>query len=488
MPGEPHGSPESRRPNVREIPDGTLGGFPLADRRAGHDDAGMDDEQPPTGAADRPRVPDPRPGDEPAGDRRPRAWAGGLPRRIGRGIATAAVVVAAVAGAGAIGVVAGLLTLFGWGAAIVVAILAVGLASAVRPRPVNGWLLVPVLALAVPAVAVAVSGARVMPQRGAMREAPTTVAEIPDKGYRAGFGDLLVDLRNLVADDGEQIVVRAGSDLGRTVVALPQNQCFNLDVRWQTGDLRLPRVHEQRTVAGFHPRNKLNMAGQQGPYHRKRFGLTRGRIALFGRAYGDNHGQWVAPTDREDAPTLTLDLTSEGGSFVIRDYPDDVAPLRSTDWPIDQVPPPSPAFVRRQELRAELARSQRKLTRTMRTQSPRAAAATTTSATVPANPAATTTTTAPPTADPTVPPDAVTRQVRPSRVVRVPTPSPPSPSQTIRSRVPRGVVMIDRSGNLTNATVREARRWRQMARRRQAFARTWAQRVVGTCNPRGTFR
>lgn len=451
----------------------------------------MDDEQPPTGAADQPRVPDPRPGEGQAGPRRSRSRTGGLPRGIGRGITTAAVVVAAAAGAGAIGVAAGLLTLFGWGAAIVAAIVAVGLAAAIRPRPANGWLLVPVLALAVPAVAVAVSGARVMPQRGAVVETPATVAEIPDEGYRAGFGDLLVDLRNLNADDGDQIVVHAGSDLGRTVVALPQNQCFNLDVRWQTGDLRLPRVHEQRTVTGFHPRNKLNMAGQQGPYHRKRFGLTRGRIALFGRAYGDDQGRWVAPTNREGAPTLTLELASEGGSFVIRDYPDDVAPLRSTDWPIDQVPPPYPAFVRRQELRAALARSQRNLARTMRAPSAGAAAATTTSATVPVDPAATaptTTTTAPPPADPPVPPDAVTRQVRPSRVVRAPTPSPPGQRRSIRPRVARGVVMIDRRGNLTNTTVREARRWQRLGQRRHAFARKWAQRVVGTCNPRGTFR
>lgn len=249
-----------------------------------------------------------------------------------------------MAGAVALGIAAGLLTLFGWGLAIVVAILAVGVVAAVHPRPANGWLLVPLLALALPSAAVAVSGVRVLAQRGPVVETPATAAEIPDGGYRAGLGDLLVDLRTLDVDGGDRIVVPAGSDLGRTVVALPQDRCFNLDVRWRTGNLRLPRVRERPTVTGFRHARPLLRLGQQTPMNRKRWGTVPGRIALFGRAYPMEQGRWVAPAVRPGAPTLTLELASEGGSFVVRTYPHDIAPLHGTAWPIDQRLPPSIAY------------------------------------------------------------------------------------------------------------------------------------------------
>lgn len=397
----------------------------------------MADDQPPNDPADRPRASVPHltaPDTDTDTGALGRRFSGAKHRGratqrrldVGRGVTTAAVVVATLVGAAAIGAVAGLLTLFGWGAAIVVAILVVGVVAAIRPLPANGWLLVPLLALAIPSAAVAISGARVLPQRGPVVEAPTTVAQIPDQGYRAGLGDLLVDLRDLDADDGDQIVIPAGSDLGRTIVALPQKRCFNLDVRWQTGDLRLPRVRERPTVTGLRPERPLSRLGRQSPGNRKRFGTAPGRIVLFGRAYTDTHGRWVAPASYDGAPTLTLELASEGGSFVVRDYPDRVSPLHSAGWPIDQKPPTS-LVGRRGPSMADAIRREERAVLADRTRTDRAAVI-----------------------------------------------------QNLRA----GGVRVT-----AEAHRRVYDRWRQQTEQHQeAFGRDWARRVTGTCNPRGTLQ
>lgn len=383
----------------------------------------MADDHLPNDAAGRPPAPEPELTDT---ARRMRRRVSTKRRRlaVGRGVATAAVVVAAAAGAAAIGLVAGLLTLFGWGLAIVVAILVVGVVAAIRPRPANGWLLVPLLALALPSAAVALSGVSVLPERGRVVETPTTVAEIPDEGFRAGLGDLLVDLRSLEADGRDEIVVRAGSDLGRTVVALPQKQCFNLDVRWRAGNFRLPRVRERPTVIGLRPERTLAKLGSQLPGNRKRIGLISGRIVLFGRAYRIDEGRWVAPTADPGAPTLTIELASEGGSFVVRNYPDHVSPLQSTGWPIDQGPLPRDMAA----LTAAIQREERTIMAAQRRAHP---------------------------------PNAKNKQLQVELDAEV------------------GIAAQNRVARRINRGIRGIT---------EAFGRDWARRVTGTCNPRGTFR
>lgn len=383
----------------------------------------MDDVQPPTGADGRTDASTAWPTHDAHAERR-RGLHFRHRRSIGRGIITAAVVVAAASGAAALAVVAGLLTLFGWGLAIVVAILAVGVVAAIRPRPANGWLLIPLLALAIPSAAVAISGVRVLPERGRVVAAPTTADQIPRKGYRAGLGDLLLDLRTFRADAGDQVVVRAGSDLGRTVVALPQDRCFNLDVRWRTGNLRLPRVRERPTITGVRPARTPSRLGAQLPGNRKRIGITSGRIAIFGRAYSIADGRWIAPTNHQRAATLTLELESEGGSFVVRDYPNDVSPLQSVDWPIDQSP-----FPRQQaSLEAEIEREERAIA------------------------------------------TAEARSFPRGRMTK---------DTQERLAEDAGIAAQTRVAERYNRAFR---------REMEAFGREWARNLTGACNPRGTFR
>lgn len=277
----------------------------------------------------------------------------------GRGALAAAVVVAAATGCAALAIVAGSLTLLGWGVVVVVALVAIAAVLLLHAPAGRGWLILPLLALAVPAVAVAASGVRVAPQRGAVVERPATPAAIPADGYRAGFGELLVDLRRLAVPAGGTTVIRARADLQRTVVALPRGRCFDLDVRWRTGSLDLPGVDEHAAVSG------LDWSGSSiAEWARRERSweppLARGRIALFGRVRAESRGRWTAAAPRPGAPTLRIELRSEGGSFVVRDYPDDIGPLGSSGWPRNVQPPARPSELREAWARPAASRSSRR--------------------------------------------------------------------------------------------------------------------------------
>ena len=153
-----------------------------------------------------------------------------------RGIASLALLAAACAGLLTLAFAAGMATLFGFGWTVVVA-LAVFLVGALVAWPVvrPAWVLLPLAAVALPAVAVAASGVRIAAQAGVVVVSPRTPAEIPANGYRTGLGDLLVDLRELEADPGAEVPLRIDTGIGRTVVALPRDRCFDLDVTYRTG-------------------------------------------------------------------------------------------------------------------------------------------------------------------------------------------------------------------------------------------------------------
>ena len=138
-----------------------------------------------------------------------------------RALASLALVAAACAGLATLAVGAGLATLFGfgWTVAVATAVFLVGTLVAwptVRPT----WVLLPLVAAAVPAVAVAASGVRIDAQTGLVIVAPRTPEQIPSAGYRAGLGDLLVDLRRLEAEPGARVDLRC-----ERASAAPSSRC-----------------------------------------------------------------------------------------------------------------------------------------------------------------------------------------------------------------------------------------------------------------------
>jgi phage shock protein PspC (stress-responsive transcriptional regulator) len=238
-----------------------------------------------------------------------------------RGMATLALLAAAAAGLLTVAVAAAGTTLFGFGWAVAIAgavFLAAALVASSVVRP--AWALVTLVAAIVPAVAVAASGVRISPQAGLVTREPATVGDIPAAGYHAGLGDLLVDLRRFKAPAGAVVPLRIDTGTGATVVALPRDRCFNLDIRYETSE-------------GWPATRPLS--------HR-----TQKRAAIFYGVDQPLDGHWMRTSSDPRAATLEIDYTAVVGSLTVRDYPASVGPLYDPRWPNSVRAPASPGSLR----------------------------------------------------------------------------------------------------------------------------------------------
>jgi hypothetical protein len=176
------------------------------------------------------------------------------------------------------------------------------------------------VAAIVPAVAVAASGIRISPQAGLVTRAPATIRDIPAGGYHAGLGDLLVDLRRFKAPARAVVPVRIDTGTGATVVALPRDRCFNVDVRY-------------RTSRGWPLTRPLSRRSQK-------------RAARFYGVSQPPSGHWTRTSSDPRAATLMIDYTAVVGSLTVRDYPATVGPLYDPRWPNSVSRPASPDMLR----------------------------------------------------------------------------------------------------------------------------------------------
>jgi phage shock protein PspC (stress-responsive transcriptional regulator) len=224
-----------------------------------------------------------------------------------------AVVARALAVAACLIVLAGLAaaaTVFGFGWAVLAAaavVLAVGLGSGRLPGP--GWVLLPVAALALPSMAVAMSDVRLAPQVGLAVHAPARVSS-HGATYRGGLGTMLVDLRHSALPASGQISLHIDGGVRRTIVALPAGACVRVRVHY--------RVHT------FVSSLTTLLSGRQAP--------PFSEVVLFGRQYGIGPGEAVSSATRP-GPVLNVDFSSQGGSLYVRDYPDKINPTTFPDWP-----------------------------------------------------------------------------------------------------------------------------------------------------------
>lgn len=234
-----------------------------------------------------------------------------------RGLASVALLVAALAGLATLAAVAAAATLFGFGWAIAVALAAFLLgALLLLPSVGPAWVLPPLLAAALPAVVVAASGVRVLPQAGLVTERPQTVAQIPADGYRAGLGDLFVDLRELRAAPGEVVPLQLETGFGRTVVALPRDRCFEVEVRYEAG------------VGGWESiRSVAASVRWRSPVR------SRPSVVLFDDSTRlGGSGAWRREVARTHVPIVRIDYRTVGGDLWVRDYPRGVGPLADPWW------------------------------------------------------------------------------------------------------------------------------------------------------------
>jgi hypothetical protein len=235
---------------------------------------------------------------------------------------------------------AAVLTAFGLGwvvFGVAVVVLVATLSGRVRVPHLAG--LATMIALTLPAVAVGLSSVRLSVGSDGPVVRPVNAAGVSGPMYRSNFGTLLIDLRHTALPAAGTVPLRIHAGLRRTIVALPASRCVRVRVSYD--------VH---TYAG---QFATLVAGDGVPPFPD--------VVMFGRLYGAEsaapHGTAVS-RGILPGPTLAIDFSSQGGGLFVRDYPDDVNPDLSPDWPGFPVTP-EPRPVTRGESKRQRQRTLR---------------------------------------------------------------------------------------------------------------------------------
>jgi phage shock protein PspC (stress-responsive transcriptional regulator) len=199
--------------------------------------------------------------------------------------------------------------------------------SPLRTKIPSAAVLLALAALTLPAVAVALSPLRLTLQSGQSIVRPKLYRDLSQTVYHSGFGTLLVDLRRTHIPASGNTTLRIDAGLRRTIVALPTDECVRVRVNY---DIHLFPAHLAALLTG-----RENTA-----FH---------DVMLFGQpfGYGAALGTQGTATDKgtsSSGPWLTIDFTSQGGGLYVRDYPSDVSPEVTPQWPGFRVtlePPPN---------------------------------------------------------------------------------------------------------------------------------------------------
>jgi phage shock protein PspC (stress-responsive transcriptional regulator) len=171
-------------------------------------------------------------------------------------------------------------------------------------------------ALTVPAVAVALSPLRLTLQSGQSIVRPKLYRDLGQTVYHSGFGTLLLDLRRTHIPASGNTTLRIDAGLRRTIVALPTDECVRVRVNY---DIHLFPAHLAALLTGR----------ETTAFH---------DVVLFGQPFGygaalGTQGTMVNETTSDSGPLLTIDFTSQGGGLYVRDYPNNVSPDVTPQWP-----------------------------------------------------------------------------------------------------------------------------------------------------------
>jgi phage shock protein PspC (stress-responsive transcriptional regulator) len=147
-------------------------------------------------------------------------------------------------GLGVIGLLCVLACASFWGAAAggdeivagAVILAGVALVASAFARPAR-WLILPALALAIPAAFVAAAGIDLDGGVGEKRYRPTNAADIRDH-YEVGAGKLTVDLRDVDLSAGERRL-RVDVGMGKAVVLVPEDVCVSTDAELGMGGVQV---------------------------------------------------------------------------------------------------------------------------------------------------------------------------------------------------------------------------------------------------------
>jgi phage shock protein PspC (stress-responsive transcriptional regulator)/predicted membrane protein len=157
----------------------------------------------------------------------------------------------------------------GHGTAIALAIIGIGAMLIVSAfRGGARWLIVPVIALAVPLGAVAATDIRFSDGIGERHYRPATFSSVPVDGYELGIGQLLVDLRQLPWTPTTALDLNVDLGMGQLAVAVPENVCVSADVSTTAGSIDVAGDRADGVDAEIRPeapqttRPLLNLTGE----------------------------------------------------------------------------------------------------------------------------------------------------------------------------------------------------------------------------------
>lgn len=144
----------------------------------------------------------------------------------------------------------------GGGAVVAIAVILAGILIALAAffRPVR-WLIVPALALALPAAAVEATGYALEGGYGDRLVRPARLADIPEDGYRMAAGNLVIDLRQADWRPDSVIELPAKLNFGRLAVVVPEGVCVSSDVDVWAGGFEI--LGETDSHFGVHYRRTL---------------------------------------------------------------------------------------------------------------------------------------------------------------------------------------------------------------------------------------
>ena len=205
-----------------------------------------------------------------------------------RGIVLLAQACGALLGLATLAVAGAAATVFGFGwvvVALAAAVLVGTLAGWARLGP--AWALLPIGALVLPSVALAVGGLRVEPSSTSVVLTPRTLAELPRDRLTSGLGLLTLDLRRTALPEAGRIPLRIEAGVRRTLIALPHDRCVHVVVRQREGPaaLRVGAAFLGEAELGT-PETRVFGRLESEDRGRADRADTRGRLLVDGRRAG----------------------------------------------------------------------------------------------------------------------------------------------------------------------------------------------------------
>src|SRR6478735_215819 len=147
-----------------------------------------------------------------------------------RGIVALAQFTGALLGLATLAAAGAVATVFGYGWVVVglsCIVLVSTLAGWARLGP--AWALLPIAALTLPSVALAVGGVHLDPSASPVRVAPRSYQQL-DGEYKSGLGLLTFDLRQTQLPRSGTIDLKVDAGVRRTLVALPHDRCVHVEI------------------------------------------------------------------------------------------------------------------------------------------------------------------------------------------------------------------------------------------------------------------